>query len=92
MQAGWPEGLGTGRRAEKRQTYRRSGQSLCGMNQAAGEWLGASGQCRGVVLGAGGQGWVSLVPGGCFHPSHTPLPLPDHQGLRYPLLSPPSRS
>lgn len=62
MQAGWPEGLGLGRRAEKRQTYRRSGQSLCGMNQAAGEWLGASGQCRAVVLGAkGGRAWCQEV-------------------------------
>lgn len=66
-----------------------SGQSLCGMNGLRREWLGASGQCWALGLGGRGPGWVSLVPGGHFHPSHAPLPLPDHRGLRHPLLSPP---
>lgn len=65
-----------------------SRRSLCGMNQAA---EGVAGGLRAVlasVLGVRGRGWVSLVPGGHFHPSHAPLPLPDHRGLRHPLLSP----
>lgn len=49
-----------------------SGQSLCGMNRAAEGVAGGLGAVLGFEVGGEGPGWLSLVPGGHFHPSHAP--------------------